>query len=662
MATELNMTLLLRRAEFADTCVLKAGEPGYNTKTKEFKVGDGTTTWANLKVANETQIREWIADLETSLTNKITANTDKFANYYTKTEVDNLLSALRSSLEGQITAEATAREQADTDLQNQINTKLATETFNGHVNNDHAKTATEITAEIAAAVNGEKALREAADKDITDTIGTGFDKGDNTVAKKIAAAEKAAKDHAEAQASAAQSAAIAEAESKDATRAQAAATALSNAVSALESKISTGNSNTLQSAKDYTDAQVAAEAKLRSDADTALDNKITALRNEIGNLSNVMNFRGAVDAETDIVDPVEGDVITIKGTGVEKVYSAGAWIEIGTASATDAAVAALKDRMDAAEDDIDQAQTDIIALGTSKLDAATFNTWKSGFDTDKAAHESDHAKKQTEITADIATAKSEAITEAGKLDTALHTVISKEIDDDVKAAIDAEVIRANAAYDAAGSAAAAEANAKAYADRQDSALETALIGGDTDATYAKTIKGAKDFAAAKASAAETNAKAYTDTREVEIKKYADQAETDAIASAKSYTDGREAAITAAYEAYADQAETDAIAAVVGDANSDASSDTIKGVKKAYAAADVTVLNNAKAYADEKVTDAHKNYQTATVKDAAHDSATDPSFITSISIEKGHVTGATVRNLAEVLAAMEFIFDGGTSAN
>lgn len=43
----------------------------------------------------------------------------------------------------------------------------------------------------------------------------------------------------------------------------------------------------------------------------------------------------------------------------------------------------------------------------------------------------------------------------------------------------------------------------------------------------------------------------------DYKAYADQAELDAIAAAKSYTDGREAAIKTAYEAYTDQAEVDA---------------------------------------------------------------------------------------------------------
>jgi hypothetical protein len=66
--------------------------------------------------------------------------------------------------------------------------------------------------------------------------------------------------------------------------------------------------------------------------------------------------------------------------------------------------------------------------------------------------------------------------------------------------------------------------------------------------------------------AETNAVAtaatYTDGRETAIttayQTYADTAETDAVATAGTYTDGRETAITSAYQAYADTAEADAV--------------------------------------------------------------------------------------------------------
>jgi hypothetical protein len=84
--------------------------------------------------------------------------------------------------------------QADIDaLEEEIVKKLATETFNAHVNNDHAGTATEITAEIAEAVNGEKALREAADKAINDKIGT-LPSDYATLVDGIAAAKKAGDD------------------------------------------------------------------------------------------------------------------------------------------------------------------------------------------------------------------------------------------------------------------------------------------------------------------------------------------------------------------------------------------------------------------------------------------------------------------------------------
>lgn len=49
----------------------------------------------------------------------------------------------------------------------------------------------------------------------------------------------------------------------------------------------------------------------------------------------------------------------------------------------------------------------------------------------------------------------------------------------------------------------------------------------------------------------------------EVKAYADTAESDAVATAKGYTDTREAAIKTAYEAYADQAEADAKSYVNG---------------------------------------------------------------------------------------------------
>jgi hypothetical protein len=95
--------------------------------------------------------------------------------------------------------------------------------------------------------------------------------------------------------------------------------------------------------------------------------------------------------------------------------------------------------------------------------------------------------------------------------------------------------------------------------------------------------------------AEVDAKAYTDTRETAIttayQNYADAAETDA----KAYTDTRETAITNAYEAYADQAEVDA------KAYTDTREGLITTAYEAYAdQAELDAVATANAYTDAEV--------------------------------------------------------------
>jgi hypothetical protein len=132
---------------------------------------------------------------------------------------------------------------------------------------------------------------------------------------------------------------------------------------------------------------------------------------------------------------------------------------------------------------------------------------------------------------------------------------------------------------------------------------SATIDGDfaTDSEVATAKQEAIDAAAldatSKADAAEEAANDYTDGRETAIttayQSYADQAELDAVATAESYTDARETAITTAYEAYADQAEVDA------KAYTDARETAITTAYQSYAdQAEV----DAKAYADQKVAD------------------------------------------------------------
>ena len=85
----------------------------------------------------------------------------------------------------------------------------------------------------------------------------------------------------------------------------------------------------------------------RTNADKAINDAIKELKTAIGNMSNIMNFRGAVESQTAITDPVEGDVIAVTAgadAGKEFVYSNGAWVEFGSVTAQDTAIKALQDR------------------------------------------------------------------------------------------------------------------------------------------------------------------------------------------------------------------------------------------------------------------------------------------------------------------------------
>ena len=122
---------------------------------------------------------------------------------------------------------------------------------------------------------------------------------------------------------------------------------------------------------------------------------------------------------------------------------------------------------------------------------------------------------------------------------------------------------------------AQDAATKSYVDTSANGLQTSLdteesarIAGDS-ATLSSAQSYADSAEADAIAAAEAKdvvraaaANAYTDGRETAIttayQTYADSAEASAITSANTYTDGRETAITTAYQNYADQAEVDAI--------------------------------------------------------------------------------------------------------
>lgn len=106
-------------------------------------------------------------------------------------------------------------------------------------------------------------------------------------------------------------------------------------------------------AKDTTlDGAITKEIADRKEADATINAAIEKLKTDIGNMSNIMNFRGAVASKDAIKDAVEGDVIAVTAgvdAGKEFVYSDGAWVEFGSVTAQDTAIKALQDRATALE-------------------------------------------------------------------------------------------------------------------------------------------------------------------------------------------------------------------------------------------------------------------------------------------------------------------------
>lgn len=127
--------------------------------------------------------------------------------------------------------------------------------------------------------------------------------------------------------------------------------------------------------------------------------------------------------------------------------------------------------------------------------------------------------------------------EVTDIDTYSKAQIDKMLSDNAAAdQAHADSVAATAKSEAIAAAASdAAAKVKALADGAvaDNTAAIAAINNGTTGILAE----AKAYADQAELDAVATAKAYTDAREVEIKKYADQAEADALAAAKSYTDG-----------------------------------------------------------------------------------------------------------------------------
>ena len=215
-----------------------------------------------------------------------------------------------------------------------------------------------------------------------------------------------------------------------------------------------------------------------------------------------------------------------------------------------------------------------------------------------------------------------------------------------------------------------------YVDAEISSLRTsttAAIEANTGSIDAALVTAATD-ATLKANTALADAKDYTDGRELAItsayQAYADLAEADAIftaaqdatakagvavTDAKDYTDAREAAITTAYQAYADQAEANAKDAAATDATfkADAAESAANAytdgretaITTAYTSAIATSKAASDAYADQAEADAIATANAYTDTEVAALSATVNNIISNTD-------GAALDSLTEIVSAFQ----------
>ena len=145
----------------------------------------------------------------------------------------------------------------------------------------------------------------------------------------------------------------------------AASTADGKAVQAQEEvdalEIVVGNlATTVANNKSAAETAVSNEASTRQAEDKKLSDAIAQLKTDIGNLENVMNFRGAFSAKSGCTNPVKGDVIVVTAgddAGKEFVYDGSAWVEFGNVDAQQTAISNLQSRMTTAESDIDNLES-----------------------------------------------------------------------------------------------------------------------------------------------------------------------------------------------------------------------------------------------------------------------------------------------------------------
>lgn len=192
---------------------------------------------------------------------------------------------------------------------------------------------------------------------------------------------------------------------------------------------------------------LATEVSNRTNADTALDNRIQTLEGQITGLSGAMHFVGVKEAVPEDLDNYNaGDVITVGEK--EYVFNGTAFVEFGDVSAEGTRIGNLETRMTTAEGNITQAQNDIDAVESDLADEVTARTNADTALSGRIATLESAVGESGSVAEDIATAKSEAIS--------------------------------TAAADATSKANQALADAKTYADGLNTAMDTRVDALEAD--------------------------------------------------------------------------------------------------------------------------------------------------------------------------------------
>lgn len=499
LATWKDSSLPLKTGEIALARVETTKPDGhggfYKVPTYLMKVGDGNKTFSQLEwlAAPASDVYEWAkaSSKPSYAAAEIARGTSTVAADLTKAEeeINTLKTAVGNggSVASMIEAAINALDVDDTAVEKEFVTAVAE--ADGKISvTRRALSADDIPTLEIAKINGlqaaldlkaAKTYVDEQDNAIKTSIGTASDAdGTATVYGAIATAKKAGDD--------AQKTIDDYKTSNDAALAGVketaeAATTVEEATGIANTAVSTFKTGTF----DPLAERVTAVETKASDNETAITNlkntevkanadAIAKLKSDIGNVANVMNFRGvSVNGEGttpghDITDPKIGDVI-IYGEA-EYVYDeSGAWVKFGDASDNSTAISELQDRVGAIETSLN-----------------TGGTIKQAID---AAQNAADAAQDAADAADTKAGNAQTYAEGVASDLATEVARAKKAEEDNLAAA-----KTYAEGQAATAKSEAISGAKDYTDEQISALST-TVGNNKTAAENATKAVAEDLAA-----------------------------------------------------------------------------------------------------------------------------------------------------------------------